>query len=157
LSGSIVDRIGEYIMAKYGIEKLSVNIADSIIELVNAAISSELYDLDLSDKAQEAVDEVIEQTDLSKQLMEAIDIDSSFQDWIDNKFEKQIEPALDSIREDLDQIRIDSQELIKSLESRLMALESIQNGRKGLTWANTLARLWSDFRALFVTANGGAK
>ena len=144
-------------MAKYGIEKLSVNIADSIIELVNAAISSEIDDLDLSDKAQEAVDEVIEQTDLSKQLMEEIDIDSSFQDWLDSKYEKQIEPTLDSIREDVDSIRIDSRALIESLENRLQALESIQNGRKGLNWMNTLARLWNDFRALFVTVNGGAK
>ena len=144
-------------MAKYGIEKLSVTIADSIIEFVSTAVSNELDNLELEDKAQEAIDEVIQRTDLSEQLMEAVDIDSSFQDWLDSKYEKQIEPALDSIREDIDAIRTGSRALIESLESRLLALESIQNGRKGLTWTNTLARLWSDFRALFVTANGGAK
>ena len=144
-------------MAKYGIEKLSVNIADSIIEFVNTAVSNEIDNLELEDKAQEAIDEVIQRTDLSEQLMEAIDIDSSFQDWLDSKYEKQIEPALDSIREDIDAIRTDSRALIESLESRLQALESIQNGRKSLTWKNTLVKLWSDFRAIFVTVNGGTK
>jgi hypothetical protein len=144
-------------MARHGIENLALTISDSIIDFVREAVSNELDKLELDDKAQEAVDEVIQRTDISEQLMEAIDIDSSFQDWIDTKYEKQIEPSLDSIREDLDQIRIDSRALIESLESRLLALESIQNGRKSLTWKNTLARLWSDFRALFVTANGGAK
>ena len=144
-------------MAKYGIEKLSVTIADSIIEFVSTAVSNELDNLELEDKAQEAIDEVIQRTDLSEQLMEAVDIDSSFQDWLDSKYEKQIEPALDSIREDIDAIRTGSRALIESLESRLLALESIQIGRKGLTCTNTLARLWSDFRALFVTVNGGTK
>jgi len=137
-------------MAKYGIEKLSVTIADSIIEFVSTAVSNELDNLELEDKAQEAIDEVIQRTDISEQLMEAVDIDSSFQDWLDSKYEKQIEPALDSIREDLEQVRADNRAL-------LQALESIQNGRKALTWKNTLAKLWADFRALFVTANGGTK
>jgi DNA repair ATPase RecN len=149
LSGSIVDRIGEYIMAKHGIENLALTISDSIIDFVREAVSNELDKLELDDKAQEAVDDVIQRTDLSEQLMEAVDIDSSFQDWLDSKYE--IEPALDSIRQDVDSLRIDSRALIESLESRLMALESVQNDRKSLTWTNTLVRLWGDFRALFVT------
>ncbi len=142
-------------MAKYGIEKLSSNIADSILDFVNSAFASEVDNLDLADKAQESVDYAVEQAienlDFAKLLNESLDTDSSFQDWIDTKYEKQIEPALDSIREDVDALRIDSRALIESLETRLLALESVQNGRKGLTWTNTLARLWSDFRALFVT------
>ena len=147
----MADRIGEYIMAKYGIEKLSVNIADSILDFVNSAFATEVDNLDLADTAQESVDNAVEQLDFSKLLNDSIDTDSSFQDWLDGKYEKQIEPALDSIREDLEQVRVDSRALIESLESRLLALESIQNGRKSLTWKNTLVRLWSDFRALFVT------
>jgi hypothetical protein len=143
-------------MAKYGIEKLSVNIADSILDFVNSAFANEVDNLDLADKAQESVDYAVEQAienlDFSKLLNESLDTDSSFQDWIDTKYEKQIEPTLDSIREDLDQIRIDSRALIESLETRLIAIESIQNGRKSLTWTNTLARLWAYFRAIFVTA-----
>lgn len=144
-------------MAKHGIENLALTISDSIIDFVREAVSNELDKLELDDKAQEAVDEVIQRTDISEQLMEAIDLDSSFQDWIETRFENQIKPTLDSIQEDLEQVRVDALALIDSLETRLKALESIQNGRKSLTWTNTLARLWSDFRALFVTANGGAK
>ena len=147
----MADRIGEYIMAKYGIEKLSVNIADSILDFVNSAFATEVDNLDLADTAQESVDNAVEQLDFSKLLNDSIDTDSSFQDWLDGKYEKQIEPALDSIREDLEQVRVDSRALIESLESRLLALESIQNGRKSLTWKNTLAKIWADFRALFVT------
>jgi hypothetical protein len=144
-------------MAKHGIENLALTISDSIIEFVREAVSNELDKLELDDKAQEAVDEVIQRTDISEQLMESIDIDSSFQDWIETRFENQIKPTLDSIQEDLEQVRVDAMSLIESLETRLMALESIQSGRKSLTWTNTLARLWSDFRAIFVTANGGTK
>ncbi len=138
-------------MAKYGIEKLSVNIADSILDFVNSAVSNELDNLDLADKAQESVDYVVEQLDFAKLLNESLDTDSSFQDWIETRFQNQIQPALESIQEDLEQVRVDSISLIESLESRLLALESIQNGRKGLTWKNTLVRLWNDFRAIFVT------
>ena len=138
-------------MAKYGIEKLSVNIADSILDFVNSAFATEVDNLDLADTAQESVDNAVEQLDFSKLLNDSIDTDSSFQDWLDTKFEKQIEPALDSIREDLEQVRVDSRALIESLEARLKALESIQNGRKALTWTNTLVKLWADFSALFVT------
>ncbi len=144
-------------MARHGIENLALTISDSIIDFVREAVSNELDKLELDDKAQEAIDEVIQRTDISEQLMEAVDLDSSFQDWIETRFENQIQPTLDSIQEDLEQVRVDALALIESLESRLLALESIQNGRKSLTWKNTLARLWSDFRALFVTANGGAK
>jgi hypothetical protein len=152
----MADRIWEYIMAKYGIEKLSVNIADSILDFVNSAFANEVDNLDLADKAQESVDYAVEQAienlDFAKLLNESLDTDSSFQDWIETRFQNQIQPTLDSIQEDLEQVRVDALALIESLETRLMALESIQNVRKGLTWTNTLARLWSDFRALFVTA-----
>ena len=131
-------------MAKYGIEKLSVTIADSIIEFVGTAVSNELDNLDLEDKAQDAIDEVVQRTDLSEQLMQAIDIDSSFHDWLEARYENQIQPILDSFREDLEEVRASNRAL-------LQALESIQNDRKSLTWTNTLLRLWSDFRALFVT------
>ncbi len=142
-------------MSKYGIEKLSVNIADSILDFVNSAFANEVDNLDLADKAQESVDYAVEQAienlDFSKLLNESLDTDSSFQDWIETRFENQIKPTLDSIQEDLEQVRVNSLSLIESLESRLMALESTQNVRKSLTWTNTLARLWADFRALFVT------
>lgn len=144
-------------MAKYGIEKLSVNIADSILDFVNSAFANEVDNLDLADKAQESVDYAVEQLDFEKLLNDSLDTDSSFQDWIETRFENQIKPTLDSIQEDLEQVRVDSMALIESLENRLQALESIQNGRRALTWKNTLARLWSDFRALFVTVNGGTK
>ena len=144
-------------MAKYGIEKLSVNIADSILDFVNSAFASEVDNLDLSDTAQESVDNAVEQLDFAKLLNDSIDTDSSFQDWIETRFQNQIQPTLDSIQEDLDQVRVDSRSLIESLESRLKALESIQNDRKALTWTNTLAKLWNDFRAIFVTVNGGTK
>ena len=147
----MADRIGDYIMAKYGIEKLSVNIADSILDFVNSAFATEVDNLDLADTAQESVDNAVEQLDFSKLLNDSLDTDSSFQDWLDTKFEKQIQPTLDSIQEDLEQVRVDSRSLIESLESRLQALESIQNDRKALTWKNTLAKLWADFRAFFVT------
>ena len=140
----MADRIVEYIMAKYGIEKLSVNIADSILDFVNSAFATEVDNLDLADTAQESVDNAVEQLDFSKLLNESLDTDSSFQDWLDTKFEKQIEPILDSIREDIEQVRADNRAL-------LLALESIQNDRKRLTWKNTLAKIWADFRALFVT------
>lgn len=144
-------------MAKYGIEKLSVNIADSILDFVNSAFAAEVDNLDLADKAQESVDYAVEQLDFAKLLNDSLDTDSSFQDWIETRFQNQIQPTLDSIQEDLEQVRVDSRALIESLEARLLALEYIQNQRKALTWTNTLARLWNDFRAIFVTVNGGAK
>lgn len=138
-------------MAKYGIEKLSVNIADSILDFVNSAFASEVDNLDLADKAQESVDYAVEQLDFTKLLNDSLDTDSSFHDWLNTRFENQIQPTLDSIQEDLEQVRVDSRSLIESLESRLLALESIQNQRKSLTWKNTLVRLWGDFRAIFAT------
>ncbi len=143
-------------MAKYGIEKLSVTIADSILDFVNSAFATEVDNLDLSNSAQEAVDYAVEQLDFEKLLNDSLDTDSSFQDWIETRFQNQIQPTLDSIQQDLEQVRVDSISLIESLESRLRALESIQNGRKSLTWKNTLAKIWADFRALFVTVNGGS-
>jgi hypothetical protein len=102
--------------SKYGNERLANVMADSILDFVNSTIDHQLDNLDLSDKIDSAIDELdleskiesaVSDFDFSSVIdndlvLQNIDIESLFQDWLNKKFEKQIEPALDSIREDIE-------------------------------------------------------
>jgi len=161
-------------MSKFGLEKLGHDIADSILEFVNSAIDNQLDNLDLTDK----IDSAINESDLESKIDTAVsdfdfsnvidsdlirsnvDLDSIFQEWIDSKFEKQIQPAIDSIREDMvaTERNLDESNLkVFQLTSRLDCLERDFNrilSDKLSPRPNTLSKVWNRIRALFAKIGG---
>jgi SMC interacting uncharacterized protein involved in chromosome segregation len=145
--------------------------ADSVLEFVNSAIESQLDNLDISDKIDNAIDEsdleskiesAVSDFDFSSVIDEDlvrsnIDLDSLFGDWIESKFNKEIQPDIEAIREDGIAIErnIDAQaKLIAELTFRILALESAQNNAKRFSLSKALSKVWARIRGLFVRMEG---
>jgi hypothetical protein len=153
-------------MSKFGAERLANAMADSVLEFVNSAIESQLDNLDISDKIDNAIDE----SDLESKIESAVsdfdfsaiidedlvrqnvDMELIFQGWLETKFEKQIEPAIDSIKEDMVAIErnLDGQaKLVAELTFRILALESAKNNAKRLSLSKALSGIWCRIKGLF--------
>lgn len=152
--------------SKYGNERLANVMADSILDFVNSTIDHQLDNLDLSDKIDSAIDEsdleskiesAVSDFDFSSVIdndlvLQNIDMESLFQDWLNKKFEKQIEPALDSIREDIEtngRHFSEQAKLVAELTFRILALESAKNNAKRFSLPKALSNTWGRIRGLF--------
>lgn len=152
--------------SKYGNERLANVMADSILDFVNSTIDHQLDNLDLSDKIDNAIDE----SDLESKIESAVsdfdfsaiidedlvrqnvDMELIFQGWLETKFEKQIEPAIESIKEDMVAIERNLDNLniqVAQLTSRILALESAKNNAKRFSLSKALSNTWGRIKGLF--------
>lgn len=155
--------------SKFGSERLANTMADSILEFVNSAIDNQLDNLDMSDKIDSAINEsdleskiesAVSDFDFSSVIdndlvLQNIDIESLFQDWLNKKFEKQIEPAIDSIKEDMEtngRHFSEQSRLVETLTARLDYLERDFNrilADKLRDRPTVLERAWGRIMGLF--------
>lgn len=128
---------------KYGNEKLADAMTDAILDFVNSTIDHQMDQIDISEKAQDAVDYAAKKLDWedyisdfdwsnvinSDLILQNVDLDAVFSDWIQRRFERQYSS------------------IFQDLESKLESLEILIEQRTAL--ADPKPSLWARISSWF--------
>jgi len=130
---------GEWTMGnKYGNERLAESMSEAVLDFVNHAIDHQIDNLDLSDKAQEAVDDAVQNIDFADQIsdfdwsnvidsdliLQNVDLDAVFSDWIERRFERHISSIIQDFETSLTELKAELAKLAQPKPSLWAKLSS---------------------------------